>query len=445
MISAHGFRILVTETALELHPDPLAAALSGQSDPTVLPLDRIVSASAEDGDAWDEGTVALTLDKGAEPVLIRFAPGDTDGPDQLCSLIAAAQAGESVGVDAITGFDFVGLDVETANQNWGSICHIGVVRVIDGEITERASWLCRPPERIGHFDEANVRCHGIKPEDVAGEASISERIPQLIDFVGELPVVAHNAYFDASALRYAARAAGAAIPPFTFGCTLAQSRAAQLDVANHKLPTVAESLGVHLERHHDAEQDAAACAEVMVGLARRAEYSGSVADFVRQAGFSMGSIGSDMVTPVLKIYDDPRRSSSASKKAAASRTADASEEANERDTPPKRGPAPWQSVATPDSVPEPALDADPNSPLYGHNVTLTGEFDPYDKGELWNAIAECGGQVGKNVTKKTTILVAGQWATMTTKEKRARELQDNGQDIEIWSAEQLYAALGLND
>ena len=100
-------------------------------------------------------------------------------------------------------------------------------------------------------------------------------------------------------------------------------------------------------------------------------------------------------------------------------------------------------MATPDTIPEPATNADPNAPLYGQNVTLTGEFEPYDKGELWNGIAAQGGQVGKNVTKKTTILVAGAWATMTSKEKRARELMEKGQDIEIWPAEKLFSVLDL--
>ena len=101
-------------------------------------------------------------------------------------------------------------------------------------------------------------------------------------------------------------------------------------------------------------------------------------------------------------------------------------------------------MATPDTVPEPNPNADPDSPLYGENVTLTGDFEPHDKGELWSRIAELGGQVGKNVTKKTTILVAGEWATMTSKEKRARELQEKGQDIQIWQASQLLDTLGLN-
>ena len=53
--------------------------------------------------------------------------------------------------------------------------------------------------------------------------------------------------------------------------------------------------------------------------------------------------------------------------------------------------------------------------------------------------------MGKNVTKKTTILVAGAWATMTSKEKRARELMEKGQDIEIWPAEKLFSVLDLEN
>ena len=53
--------------------------------------------------------------------------------------------------------------------------------------------------------------------------------------------------------------------------------------------------------------------------------------------------------------------------------------------------------------------------------------------------------MGKNVTKKTTVLVVGEWATVTSKEKRARELQDKGQDIQIWQADQLLEALELNE
>ena len=51
--------------------------------------------------------------------------------------------------------------------------------------------------------------------------------------------------------------------------------------------------------------------------------------------------------------------------------------------------------------------------------------------------------MGKNVTKKTTILVLGEWATTTSKEKRADELNDKGQGIEKWPASKLFEVLEL--
>lgn len=97
----------------------------------------------------------------------------------------------------------------------------------------------------------------------------------------------------------------------------------------------------------------------------------------------------------------------------------------------QRAPAPWAKVATPDEVPETNDEADIDGPIYGQTVCVTGDVEPYDKGEVWDMIASRGGVVAKNVTKKTTMLIVGEWHSMTSKEKRARELQDKGQELQI--------------
>lgn len=97
----------------------------------------------------------------------------------------------------------------------------------------------------------------------------------------------------------------------------------------------------------------------------------------------------------------------------------------------KRSPAPWAKVTTPDEVPETNEEADIDGPIYGQTVCVTGDVEPYDKGEVWDMIASRGGVVAKNVTKKTTMLIVGEWHSMTSKEKRARELQDKGQELQI--------------
>lgn len=236
-----------------------------------------------------------------------------------------------------------------------------------------------------------------------------------------------------------------------FACTLAQARATKLDVANHRLPTLAEYFGVELANHHDACEDAAACAGVMVGLAREARHEGSLMSFIHDSGFTLGSIADDRVTPVLRDRSGAGRAMQAERageSVAAAVQATAEPRGSNQGGPKasrSKKPAPWQSVATPDEIPEPNPQADPDSPLYGEHVTLTGEFDPFDKGQLWAGIAELGAQVGKNVTKKTTVLVTGEWATMTSKEKRARELQEKGQEIQIWPAEKLLSVLGFDE
>lgn len=139
MISALGTRVVVTGAAAEIHPEELEAALRGSSEPTVINLDDITNTEVRSGDSWDESTVAI--ESGGETVTVRFAPGDTEGPQQLCALLT----GESVNVDTITGFSFVAVAVHTASQDWGSVDRVDLARVTDGEVTERFS--LEPPTK----------------------------------------------------------------------------------------------------------------------------------------------------------------------------------------------------------------------------------------------------------------------------------------------------------
>ncbi|MCG7277738.1 DNA polymerase III subunit epsilon [Corynebacterium imitans] len=473
MIAAHGALVTVTNTEVVVRPSPLFAALSGNSAERSVAVEDIAEVHVDAGDGVSEYRVECALRSDSEhPLVLRFAPGAADAVDELVDLLELARQGKAPEVDTVEaggsaagvpGLSFVGFDVETANPHWGSICQIGLVKIIDGEDVDRVSWLCQPPEEYNFFEPGNVAIHGIRAEDVADAPGVRERIDELVDFVGELPLVAHNAQFDASALHSACIATGREVPPLVFACTLAQSRAKKLGVRNHRLPTLAEYFGTPLDNHHDACADAAACAGIMLGLARDAGYAGSLMGFVHDSGFALGTIEQAKVSPVVRDRSGEKRALQAERfaeggaravvEAAAAprgsnqagpqrREAGASGDSSGGS---QRRPAPWQSVATPDTVPEPNPDASPDSALFGEHVTLTGEFEPFDKGTLWKGIAELGGQVGKNVTKKTTILVVGAWNSVTSKEKRANELNEKGQGIQIWQADKLLNVLGLDE
>ncbi|OHR37406.1 DNA polymerase III subunit epsilon [Corynebacterium sp. HMSC074C04] len=352
---------------------------------------------------------------------------------------APLPSGDEVAMSDIA--PFAAFDVETANEDTGSIIQLGVAVVRGGKVTERYSWMCRPPKGLEYFDEANVAIHGITAADVAGEPSFPEQLAKFVDIVGDLDVVAHNARFDFTALSRACRAEGVAAPKLNFACTYMWARQMQLGLPNLKLPTLAEAAGASLENHHDATADAVACAEVALWLMEQ-QHATSVADLSKKVSLSLGQIGSGRVRMVR--YDP---SGVASTGAGTNAGTGASAGAQSRSSAPSRRPrrnAKWDAAKTPDTIPDPNPDADPSGLLYQQRVTLTGDFAPYDKGFLWDKIAFAGANINKGVTKKTTILVAGPWDSVTSKEKRARQLQAEGQEIQIWSEKELFTALGLN-
>ena len=352
---------------------------------------------------------------------------------------APLPSGDEVAMSDIA--PFAAFDVETANEDTGSIIQLGVAVVRGGKVTERYSWMCRPPKGLEYFDEANVAIHGITAAGVAGEPSFPEQLAKFVDIVGDLDVVAHNARFDFTALSRACRAEGVAAPKLNFACTYMWARQMQLGLPNLKLPTLAEAAGASLENHHDATADAVACAEVALWLMEQ-QHATSVADLSKKVSLSLGQIGSGRVRMVR--YDP---SGVASTGAGTNAGTGASAGAQSRSSAPSRRPrrnAKWDAAKTPDTIPDPNPDADPSGLLYQQRVTLTGDFAPYDKGFLWDKIAFAGANINKGVTKKTTILVAGPWDSVTSKEKRARQLQAEGQEIQIWSEKELFTALGLN-
>jgi len=200
---------------------------------------------------------------------------------------------ESVGPSV--GPSFVGIDVETANSDRGSICALGLSVVRAGRIVDTRSWLCRPPEDIGGFDPGNIRIHGIRPADVARQPRFSERFVDMLDLAGDLPLVAHNASFDIGAVRAASAATALSWRPLQYGCTLQWARRDLPGLANYRLPTVSAALGVDLLQHHDASADAAAAANIALELMRRSD-APSLDAYLTAVGMNLGRATVDAKT-----------------------------------------------------------------------------------------------------------------------------------------------------
>ena len=90
---------------------------------------------------------------------------------------------------------YVVFDTETTGlkDQVDQIIEIGALKVIDNEVVEEFDVLINPETEI---PEIITEITGITQEMVVQEKTISYVLPKFLEFVGDLPVVCHNAPFD---------------------------------------------------------------------------------------------------------------------------------------------------------------------------------------------------------------------------------------------------------
>jgi DNA polymerase-3 subunit alpha (Gram-positive type) len=162
--------------------------------------------------------------------------------------------------------DFVVIDLETTGAKTppGRITEVGAYRVKNGEVAERFHSLVNPESPIPPFI---VSLTGISDEMVADAPKFAEIVDDVLRFIGESVIVAHNARFDMAFLNYEigrvyqdCKLANPSI------CTVQLSRGLVAEVENHKLKTMANYYAVDLENHHRASDDAHATAKIFINL-----------------------------------------------------------------------------------------------------------------------------------------------------------------------------------
>ncbi|MGY3566961.1 exonuclease domain-containing protein [Sinomonas sp. RB5] len=331
--------------------------------------------------------------------------------------------------------DFTAIDFETANGFRGSPCSVGLIRVRGGRVAERASWLMRPPAGHDTFDPRNVAIHGITPEMVAGAPRFGDLFAEIGGFIGGDVLVAHNAAFDLGVIRSALEVSGLEAPAYDYACTVVLSRKTYR-LVSHSLPFAAREAGVPLEHHHDATEDAAACAGILIDIAGR-HGADSVADVYgavglslpRQAGYVPGDPYSPATVRALEGLSSGAGRTTAPDGSRSGRTW-----------------APWpQEGANPPAN----AAADPHHPLFGHRIVFTGSLG-MPRSEAKSRAAELGAQPASSVTRATTLLVVGDGfvasdlasGRVTTKARRALQLQEKGQRVEVLSEGEFLQMLG---
>lgn len=248
------------------------------------------------------------------------------------------------------GWDFVAVDVETANDDIASVCQVGLAKFKDGELVSSRSWLVNPQD---FFEALNLSIHGITEEMVADSPSF-DKIAQELTAELEGQLVIHHTHFDRASLRKAFGRTSVAFPLCHWLDTACVARRTWEEVAQrgYGLANLCELIDFEF-RHHDALEDARACAAVFLAASKKAGVTPT--DWLEKVRDSLGE----------RLPRIP-------------------------------GPRPGSFVPAPEG------------PLLGQTVCVTGKFLTLQQKEIWALASAAGAAIKNNVTKDVTILVVGE-------------------------------------
>jgi DNA polymerase III subunit epsilon len=155
------------------------------------------------------------------------------------------------------------VDLETTglHPSTDRVVEIGAVR-LDANGHEMAAWttLVDPQRDIGP-----TRIHGLTTRALRGAPKFADVANDLLAFMSGSVVVAHNAWFDSSFLNSECRRIGVRWGPITGLCTMATSTTLGV-CRSRRLIDACDELGIVLDHHHTALDDARATAALFLHL-----------------------------------------------------------------------------------------------------------------------------------------------------------------------------------
>lgn len=171
---------------------------------------------------------------------------------------------------------YVSIDFETLYAQRVSACSVGLVKYKDGKLVDRYYSLIRPPfEYEGKKGFALTHIHGFREEDLVAERTMESILPEIEKFVGDLPLVAHNASVEKGCLRDTIAFYGlkTSLKYENIYDTLYLSKdiEKQLDIyeegeGTHTLDAVCRRFGVCEQHHHNALDDAEMCGNLILAF-----------------------------------------------------------------------------------------------------------------------------------------------------------------------------------
>jgi DNA polymerase III epsilon subunit family exonuclease len=177
--------------------------------------------------------------------------------------------------------NFIALDLETTglDAEKDEIINIALVRFENGCIVASIDFLVRPQKEVPAFV---YYLTGIAQNKLSEAKSFKEIVPQILEFINDMPLVAHNAAFDSKIFMLALSRNGLKNREFIFWDSLAIAQAAWT-FESHKLVNLIKQLNIDVSASHRALPDAEACGKVfLLGLAELEKNSSLIQENLRK-------------------------------------------------------------------------------------------------------------------------------------------------------------------
>lgn len=303
-------------------------------------------------------------------------------------------------IAALSTFTFTAIDVETANEQYDSLCALGIVVVKSGVVVEKRSYRIRP--KVLRMSVINQQIHKLTENDLKDAPELSRIWNDIQPFFNDTILVAHNAAFDIEVLQRSLLGYGIALPRVRYLCSLKLAAEAFPGLPSYRLKDLASSFGIEL-KHHQASSDASACAQIMLRA-------------LPNINVQTLDLNADELTCRLEFV--------------------ASEERKD----------PWTELFGAKDIDsrllKPNLDvSNKDNPFYNKRVVFTGDLDAMERGVAAQLIQALGADINTVISKRTNIVIVGR-APGPSKMKKVETLLEQGCAIRLMDEEEFLRLVG---
>jgi DNA polymerase-3 subunit epsilon len=302
----------------------------------------------------------------------------------------------------------VAIDFETAAGR-DSACSVGIF-VFGDTKTISEHHLINPEISDDQWDPFAMSIHGISPSMVKKANNFKKVWERIEEVSKDAVLLAHNASFDMSVIRYSLQRYKVAPRQLTYLCSARISKKVWPELPTTRLEYLAEMLGIEFQ-HHNAQEDAKASAMVFVeSLSKFYGDSDEQIDlekFISELGLQFGKIESNLSYIPCGVKNDSKKGLS--------------------------------SVKGIHYVTDPTKKTDESHPFFGAYVAFTGTLSSMNRDEAFLRLKDLGAAPQAVVNSQTNFLIAGEQdltkfkpgSKSSSKMQKAIDLSKSGQAIEI--------------